>query len=1104
MIEMANHSLSFFMDFLRLSKGSVLWTAIALLLCAYNALGLDANKRLSQYIHTHWGTEEGLPQASIQAITQTQEGYLWFGTQEGLVRFDGLEMRIFESWDTEGLVGHFVHHLMEDEDGWLWIATRNGVSRFRDGLFENMSAMVGAPQSNVFCTAQTPEGTIWLGANDGLYRFDGENFEKVELAGEASLGGIQTLFADDQGYLWVGTFAGLFHYHDGYFEPFNTLDGLLDEKVHALFQDSNGRVWIGTSGGLNYMQNGRLKQITERDGLVSNNVMSLAEDSDGVLWVGTDQGLSRIFQEVILEDNTLDRFSHLQVRVLLEDTEGGLWVGSEYQGLHRFRDGYLTCFGEPEGLPNNIVRSVIQDHEGLLWVGTQGGLARIKGTQVEVFDEDEGLSNNRVICLMEDRNFNVWVGTQYGGINVIKADGSIEKYTTEEGLPDNFIRAIIEDSRGRIWVGTFDGGIAIIENGEITLLGRQEGLPNGRIYTLYEDRSGVIWIGTAGSGFLRYQNDRLEEQAQDERFSGTAVYSFHEDRNGDIWIGSDQGLIRYRAGKFNLITVADGLYNSKVFYILEDPSGNFWMSCNKGIFVVSKRQLNQFLAGDRDQINCQVYGVSDGMRNAECNVGGPSGGLRTSNNILWFPTMEGLVRAIPAEKRFNNHKPPVHIESVMANRETFQPDDEIIFGPNLKSFEIEYTALSFTEPEKVQFRYRLEGHNDEWQTVTRRRAFYTNLPPRDYRFHVIAANNDGIWNETGASFSFTVKPTFYQTIWFYILIAAGVFLVGVGIYYWRVHALVLRERRLQGEVEHRTKALRETNDKLMNTQEQLMRAAHLAGMAEIASGVLHNLGNALNSVNVTTSVIARHNAELKVDFFERLVDLINEEKDLKQSLLDHPRGPHLLSALEKLKDAFGKSRDKIQHEMHALDDQLLAMNNIIRVQQAHINTSGFYETADLNELIQSVLETQKAQLKESSIELSLVFNADPTIRVQKSKFIQVLLQLIKNARESIGEREGSTHRQITIQTENIEKDRLKVIIQDSGIGISSDSLERIFFPGSSTKGKSAGFGLHFCANAMRDMKGTIRAYSDGLNKGARFVIVFPREPDFAQSLPVLR
>jgi diguanylate cyclase (GGDEF)-like protein len=788
------------------------------------ARALDPSRTIAQYRHQAWNTKDGLPQSSVEAILQTRDGYLWLGTQEGLVRFDGVRFAVFDKSNTKALKANRVTALAEDRTGALWIGTEGGgLTRLHHGAFTTWREKEGLPADRVRAVVEDAAGVVWVGTDRGLARMRDERVEAAGLPGRY----VQSLVSVRDGTVWVGLRDGSLLPIRGE-QPGSTVPLPGTGAVSALWPDPDNTIWVGRRDALVHVAPGTVRTFTAREGLPGRSVLDLVRDRDGSLWVATENGgLARLRGDRFEVFTTREGLSNNMVQKVLEDREGNLWVGTQDGGLNRLADGKFVTWTTREGLAADIVWPVLGDREGNLWVGTSsGGLSRFRDGRFTNYTMRDGLSSNSIQALAEDAEGALWVGTRGGGLNRLK-DGRWTHWSTRDGLPSDSVTTLLPDRDGRLWIGMRDG-LAWMERGRIELVGGQ-GLQGEVAHFMHQDRRGDVWIATNGHGLVRYSGGAFSAYTTKEGLSSDIVNVVHEDEDGTLWVGTfGGGLNRLRDGWVDTWTTAEGLSDDAIFQILEDGRGNLWMSCNKGIFRVAKKELDEVARGERRTLEPVAYGELDGMRSQECNGANQPPGFKTADGRLFFPTIDGLVMVDPERMHTNRVPPPVVLEQVRANDVPVPLGASLDFPPDRESFEFHYTALALSVPERVRFRYKLENLDRDWvEAGTRRIAYYTRIPPGRYRFVVTAANEDGVWNETGTDVSFRLRPHFWRTGWFFALSVVAVGATGVFGYRLRVRHLHRREELLVRLVEERTRQLEEAN----RTLERLSQLDGLTGVA---------------------------------------------------------------------------------------------------------------------------------------------------------------------------------------------------------------------------------------------------------------------------------
>jgi PAS domain S-box-containing protein len=797
---------------------------VILFASAFNAvpsLADNRDLRLSEYVLNVWQTADGLPQNAAQAIAQTPDGYLWIATQEGLVRFDGVRLQVFDRKTTPEITNNDIRALRVTRDGSLWIGTFVGnLVRLQGGRFTAFATRNELRGYDVSVIYEDRAGNLWIGTRGGgLFLFKDGKFSAYTTKDGLANDSVSSMTEASDGSLWIGTDGGLSMFRAGKFINYTVAQGLSNDIVWSVFQDHTGTLWVGTGGGgLDWFQGGKFTVLTDKDGLPNNSVNAIYEDRQGSVWVGTLGGVAR-FQNGRFETFTTKHgLSDNSVDAIFEDSEGNIFIGTANGGLNKLRKGRFATHGILEGLSAPVVWTVTEDGSGDIWAGTDGGgVNRFSNGRFTAYTTKQGLSGNTIGALFPGSDGSLWISTNRG-LDLLK-EGKFTTYTSKQGLPAKressglapsvLVKAIAEDSEGNLWFGTDGGGLCLFKEDRFITYTTKEGLPGNIVLWLTPRRAGGIWIGTS-KGLGKFESGVFTAFTTKDGLTNDNIMAMYEDNDGALWIGTEGGLNRFKDGKFTAYTTREGLFDDLTFQILEDNRGNLWMSCNKGIYRVAKKELNDFASGLIRSINSVPYGVADGMKSKECNGGVQPAGWKSRDGRLWFPTILGVVTIDPNNLGTDTHVPPVHVEKFVAGRVFVDSPTEIRVPPGDGSFEFQFTAPSFLAPEKLQFRYKLEGFDKDWVDAgTRRSAYYTNIPPGTYQFRVIAGNADGVWNTSGASVEVYLAPHFYQTFWFYALGVLAFAAAGTGLYRARVKGLKMREKVLEKAVNERTAELRQ-------------------------------------------------------------------------------------------------------------------------------------------------------------------------------------------------------------------------------------------------------------------------------------------------------
>jgi ligand-binding sensor domain-containing protein/tRNA A-37 threonylcarbamoyl transferase component Bud32 len=742
---------------------------------------LDPGRDVTQYIIDAWNSESGLPTNSILALLQTGDGYLWLGTEEGLLRFDGVTFTTFDENNTPEITNNFINWLCEDSNKTLWIGIRGGgLVRWKNNAFRHYTREDGLLHDVINCVTEGPGGALWIGTQGGgVFKFQDNKFSQFPKLNGLPCETVRTIYKDSKENLWFGTNTGLIRMRDNQFANYDMKKNAEENFIRALYEGSDGTLWIGTQKGLFRMRGETIIPTTFNIDFSNMRINALYGDSEKNIWIGSNtNGLFRYRQA----DGTFSNLSKTAgladdtIRTIAGDREGNLWIGGAFGGLNRLRDGKFKAFGSREGLADDVVFAVIEDSNGYMWIGANNGLTRTRlkgdGRESLYFSVKDGLSNAAVDSIYEDRQGFIWVGTDYGLNQLKNSPAKIEK--VKQYNLEGYVMTILEDSPGNLWAGTTRGLFKKEKNSaswqKVSYEIKGKGEHFKHVNSIYEDNKKNLWFSTYSCGLTKYSGGAYTVYNNKHGLGCVSLNCIYEDADGVLWIGTINGLDRFKDEKFTHFTIKDGLFNNNIYKILEDKKGNFWISCNKGIFTVNKKDLNNYAEKTITAIPCTVYGKDDGMRSSECNGGFQTAGCKTRDGKLWFPTMKGVAIIDPENLIINTLPPPVVVEQVALDGIPASQGEKLTVQPGVKRIEFRYTALSFRVPKRVKFMYRLEGYAKEWVDAgTLRLATYTNLDAGDYRFQVTACNDDGVWNDKGAVVSFSVIPPYWKTWWFRIL-----------------------------------------------------------------------------------------------------------------------------------------------------------------------------------------------------------------------------------------------------------------------------------------------------------------------------------------------
>jgi signal transduction histidine kinase/ligand-binding sensor domain-containing protein len=816
-----------------------------LLVCCAVAFAQDPALDVSQYAHTAWKVSEGFAKGVIRSIAQTPDGYLWVGTDFGLLRFDGVRAVPWQPAPGERLPGDDVRRLLAARDGRLWIGASHGLASLKDGRLTHYPELDG---QTIQALLEDREGTVWVGGwKPSLGKLCTIQNGHTQCYGEDGRfgNGVTALHEDRDGNLWAGGITGLWRWRPG--PP--TLYALKDPalEVTALSEGDGGGILVARRSGITLLKEGRAEPYPLPAGLqfAPNRLL---RDRHGGLWIGAlvDMGLLHI------HDGRTDRFtpddglSGGGVSSLLEDREGNIWVSTLDGGLDRFRAFAIPTMSVRQGLSSRGVYSILAARDGSMWLGMSDGLNRWNKGQITIYrkrslrrggggspvsaltaarDEDStaavpeitdrGLPESTIVALHEDARGQLWVGS-LNGAAIYRA----ERFFPLESIPHGIVSSITGDRAGNIWISHQEALFHLLEERVVERIPwARFGHKESASVLLHDATSGGVWLGFRDGGIAHFANGRIgASYGEAEGLTPGLVRGFYIDRKRALWTATVGGLNRIQDGRVVTLTGRNGLPCDMVHWMMEDDADSVWLYLACGLVRITRADFDAWAGDPKQQIRTTVFDSADGVRQLGVEFG-YSSVVAKADGKIWFLPFAGVSIIDPQHLAGNQRPPPVHIERIIADRETYDAAPGLRLPPLVRDLQIDYTALSFVAPEKNRFRVMLEGRDRDWQDVgARRQTFYTDLGPGTYRFRVVASNNSGVWNEAGATLAFSVDAAYYQTRWFQAAIAGGVFAL-----LWVAYALRIRQvarqfnRTLDARVSERTRIARELHDTLLQS-----------------------------------------------------------------------------------------------------------------------------------------------------------------------------------------------------------------------------------------------------------------------------------------------
>lgn len=762
----------------------------------------------AQFVQRSWTDKQGLPGNQVWAVVQDRDGYIWVGTNSGLARFDGV--RFDHTVGDPDLPIVTVRALCAAADGSLWVGFggAGGISRLRDGAVTNYDADEGIPPRLITALVQDHEGTVWASSGAGVSRFRGNRWQRMNPEFGLPNAAVQSLHVDRRGAVWVASSIGVFRRqpHRDTFEQVSpaVVSAFSDDRLGVLWttdpkdgfrkldddgaeasapvlrvagsrlhHDAAGALWVGTTGRglfrLTWPDQRRafVQRLGTEHGLTSDTIRSLMTDGEGSLWVGTDNGLTQLSRSIFTSlPPAGEAWRDRLVRGVVS-SDGDVWVAT-VSGLYQFADRFDRPVDWTHRLTGASIISIYADEE-TVWVGTDRGVVRFRHDRFSSLRPPSGVHLNGVTAMTTDSRGNLWLWDRGAGLFNWNT-GGLEHVALPSHFHERSATALFADRQDRVWIGFLEGGVAVRENGRFRTYEPADGIAGGTVTGFYQDRDGLVWVAAVG-GVTRVKGDLLLTATRSNGLPGNAAIGVTGDENG-LWLGT-----------------------------------------NLGVVHVARAEFTRLERDSAHQLGITLFTSADGVSGNPIALGSTES-VRAADGTIWVATTEGVVVVDPREANKRRLPPPVKIEGVRADQQQIDLHASNPLASHVSRLEIAYAGLTFVAPSTVRFRYRLEGFDRGWVDAgSERRAVYTGLPPGSYRFRV-TANNDGVWNETGDDWTFSVAPAFYQTRWFGVGSVIGfLVLLSAG---WHVRARRLRAK-FQLVLEERARVGREIHDTLLQT-----------------------------------------------------------------------------------------------------------------------------------------------------------------------------------------------------------------------------------------------------------------------------------------------
>lgn len=1056
----------------------------------------------------NWTIEDGLPVNAVNSITQDNDGFIWFTTYDGLVRFDGLNFKVYNHANTEAMPHNRTTHIYIQEGVGMWMVMEYvGVILIQDGKFYHFGPEQGMASSDIthlfelsdyrmfFTTHEGPfifqngemkrffigenelqervnhvfedkNGSIWMATHDGFFQFkEGEEPVKYDISDVPDQNSIWRIAQDRDGTILVGTRKGVYFFDEDELKPVPGYEAVKDLDVFRIYIDENVKLF-STVRGLFEDRNGSLVKLTDNRVDTEEAYLKFFKDSSGQLWITGDQGTLSIYKDgKLVPFNAIRGLENIYNNEVFEDKEGNIWLSTNQNGLFRIKKTIVRTIGELEGLSGDNILGLYQDSKGVFWVGTRGeGLNKIDGNKITYYtlfnsNSSRSISSNIVHSIVEDTLGNIWVGNYQKGIDIITPKGM--KHIDLGRTPDlNDIRALYRDHNGDIWAGTYGGLIRVDQEGEAhELYDQEDGITGTQIRYITQAEDNSYWIGTLDGGISHYKNGKFQNYTNEQGLSSNNIRSVYVDENeeGVVWVGTENnGLNRLRDGEITYVNMEDGLPDYNIHWITQDDRGWLWMSSNKGVIKIFKEELNAYLDGEIDSFRLIHFGRQDGMRNPEGNGSFQEAGIRTNNGRLWFATQEGVAIFETKDEVKAQVFPNVIISDVVAKGESFSTDS-IHFDSDIDDFTIYFHAVTFTNPEKTRFRYKMGELTEDWVEIGYdREIHFSDVSPGDYTFQVQATNSEGEWGEEAGILLITVTPKYYQRFWFYFLILIGLVGLFTLVSKFRFQRLVRKQEKLE---------------QVINEQTRQLRAEKTA--IEEQKKVIEKQAQHLEEVNKT-----------KDKFFSIIA---HDLKNPFQAMLGYSE--FLESDLQKmdkkeLTESIGIIR-KSSKSLYNLTENLLHWANLQTGKiKPHIERCSVAEIIEKNK----ALFLQSA--KQKNIQLNFEADKEIDLMADRNMIDTVIRNLVSNAIKFTNQ-DGQV-----ILKAGCKETYCTIEISDNGIGMNEELLSGVLNLDSKSRRDGTeretgtGLGLILCKEMVEMNSGKLEIESEE-GKGTTFRVILP-------------
>ena len=1046
---------------------------------------LNPAKELTQYNIDHWDGEKA--PSNALSIIQTRDGYLWIATLNGLIRFDGLKFAVYDNFSSPSIAATGFKCLYEDKHQNLWIGS-NGAGLFlkKQNRFKKYEIPFGSGSNNIERIFLDSKDNLWLCTLKGLIKFRDSAFSLVAINGKNTESDfpMYDVVEDNQGMLWVGSSDGVLKYENGELRKCIWKGAQVYGEIVAMHIAQDKKVWLASyATGMYVASHDTLRKVYEPEGFKHPTV--ILEDRNHNVWVGSEFGVVRYNNNQASYIEAAKGLSSNNVTALCEDHEGSIWLGTYYSGLNRLREGTFTNYTVLNGLTHNTIHSIFQSGNGAIFLGAESDIAsyRDRGFS-KLSNQFPELARVRIRDIGEDSEGTLWIAS-YDGVFAIRGK-KITRYTTQDGLSNSQARVVFTDNKKQLWIGTREG-LNLWQNGKWKTYAIKQGLQNDFVMSVLQLHDGTLIVGTT-DGIFKLKNDAFEPFVTDKgKFSNT-IFRMYEDKENYLWIGTTYGLICVKDSHLYNFSNTHKLLSGNIYQPLEDGLGALWLTSSIGIVRIYRAELIHRMLSDTVTIHPRLFDKSSGLRTNELTP--TSNALVAKDGTIWFPTLEGVAVIDPLNILINKTPPPLIIEKLMVGGREYDTFGHLSIPPGSRNIEIHYTGLSFMIPKKVNFKYKLEGYDKEWNDVNDRRiAYYTTLPPGTYSFSLAACNNDGVWSVKQGALTFHVEKALWQTAPFYIMIVLVTGLLIFGFIDYRTRRVKQLNRVLEEKIEERTSEVLLQKEEIESQRDDIeIKRSEL----ERARNVISEQYEKLREVN--------ENLEDKVE--ERTKELSKAYGDLQLAVVElddfvyksaHDiKGP--LARLEGLCNLALLEQGTLPSREHLLllqRESVLANRVIEKLSHAHAIKNHVVKaekvklknlfTGILNQLTMVHPDETKMMKFNLEIDDSLDLISDP----------ELLKEVFFNLLENTVIFRSETNSTVLLRSQQNEHD-VSISVIDNGIGIHEKVKSQIFkmFVKGSERSQGLGLGLYIVKNGTKILRGSVVLKNSKVGE-TEFVVTLP-------------